>query len=84
MRLICHHEYNLPAPAPAAHVYFYKNDKRLGTATSQNHLSVRKSSGLYRCKVRVPALNLVRWSEPKGFGQEAGISSLYGASRFRL
>lgn len=73
MKLICHHEYNLPAPAPPLHFYFYKNNNRLGTATSENQLSVRQTPGRYCCKVRVPALNLVRWSEPKSFEQMPGI-----------
>ncbi|XP_056905723.1 sialoadhesin-like [Takifugu flavidus] len=72
MKLICHHEYNLPAPAPPVHFYFYKNDNLLGPATSENRLSVNQKPGLYSCKVRVPELNLVRWSEHKGFGQVPG------------
>lgn len=79
MMLICHHEYNLPAPAPTAHFYFYKNNYQLGTATSENQLSVRQTPGQYCCKVRVPTLNLVRWSEPKGFGQ-VGNEILYSTS----
>lgn len=76
MKLICHHEYNLPAPAPPAHFYFYKNNNRLGTATSEDQLSVRQSPGQYSCKVKVPALNLVRWSEPKGFDPVLGTERL--------
>lgn len=68
MNLICHHEYNLPAPAPQAHFYFYKNNNQMGMATSEGRLSVKQNPGLYSCKVRVPALNLVRWSELKAFG----------------
>lgn len=73
MKLICHHEYNLPAPAPPAHFYFYKNDKRLGTAKSENQLLVSRTPGWYHCKVRVPVLNLVRWSELKAYGKIPGI-----------
>lgn len=73
MKLICHHEYNLPAPAPARHFYFYKNNTLLGPATSEDWLSVRQTPGLYSCKVRVPELNLIRWSERKAFGQVPGI-----------
>lgn len=73
MKLICHHEYNLPAPAPPVHFYFYKNNNLLGPATSENRLSVKQNPGWYSCKVRVPELTLVRWSENKGFGRVPGI-----------
>ncbi|KAM9359483.1 high affinity immunoglobulin gamma Fc receptor I-like [Symphorus nematophorus] len=72
MKLICHHQYNAPAPAPPVHYYFYKNNNKLGTATSENHDLVIGAPGLYRCRVKVPQLDLVRWSEPKSFGQVTG------------
>ncbi|XP_073342697.1 high affinity immunoglobulin gamma Fc receptor I-like [Pagrus major] len=70
MRLNCHHQYNAPAPAPPVHYYFFRNNMKLGTATSENHDLVRQTPGWYTCKVRVPELGLIRWSEPKSFGQE--------------
>uniref|UniRef100_A0A665U9P6 Ig-like domain-containing protein n=1 Tax=Echeneis naucrates TaxID=173247 RepID=A0A665U9P6_ECHNA len=50
MTLICNVQYNAPAPAPPIIYYFYKNGKRLGTATSENHDLVRQSPGKYSCK----------------------------------
>ncbi|XP_070827243.1 high affinity immunoglobulin gamma Fc receptor I-like [Chaetodon trifascialis] len=72
MKLICHHQYNAPPPAPPIHYYFYRNNDRLGVATSENHDLVKQTPGHYSCKVRVPELGLVRWSEPKTFGQVKG------------
>ncbi|XP_071352929.1 Fc receptor-like A [Trachinotus anak] len=72
MTLICHLQYNARGPAPPIHYYFYKDDKRLGTATSENHDLVRQSPGQYSCKAKVPQLDITRWSEPKGFGEVAG------------
>ncbi|XP_076591513.1 high affinity immunoglobulin gamma Fc receptor I-like [Chaetodon auriga] len=72
MKLICHHQYNAPPPAPPVHYYFYKNNNRLGIATSENHDLVKQTPGEYSCKVRVPELGLLRWSEPKSFGQVEG------------
>ncbi|XP_044057909.1 Fc receptor-like protein 5 isoform X2 [Siniperca chuatsi] len=69
MKLICHLQYNAPAPAPPIHYYFYKNNDRLGTATSENHDLVKRTPGQYSCKAKVPELALTRWSEPKSFGQ---------------
>uniref|UniRef100_A0A3B4ZV27 Ig-like domain-containing protein n=1 Tax=Stegastes partitus TaxID=144197 RepID=A0A3B4ZV27_9TELE len=63
MKLICHVQYNLHAPAPPIHYYFYKNNNRLGTATSEGHDLVKRTPGLYSCRVRVPELGLSRWSE---------------------
>ncbi|KAM4589899.1 putative high affinity immunoglobulin gamma Fc receptor IB [Fundulus diaphanus] len=68
MNLICHVQYNAPAPAPPVNYYFYKNNKLLGPATSQDHLLIRRAPGWYTCRVRVPKLNIVRWSEPKSYG----------------
>lgn len=67
MKLICHHEYNAPAPAPPVHYYFYRNNNKLGVATSVNHEFVKRTPGQYTCKTKVPQLGLIRWSEPKKF-----------------
>ena len=72
MKLICHVKYNAKDPRPPINYYFYKNNNRLGTATSENHDQVRQSPGQYSCKAKVPQLGLSRWSEPKSFGQVAG------------
>ncbi|XP_039985886.1 uncharacterized protein LOC120791524 [Xiphias gladius] len=72
MKLICHIQYNAHAPAPPVHYYFYKNNNRLGTATSENHDLVRRTPGQYSCKAKVPQLGLSRLSEPKSFGQVTG------------
>ncbi|XP_010736484.3 Fc receptor-like A [Larimichthys crocea] len=69
MKLVCHVQYNAPAPAPPRSYYFYKNGNRLGTAKSDNSDVVKQSPGRYSCKVKVPLLGLLRWSEPKSFGQ---------------
>lgn len=75
MKLICHVQYNAPAPAPPVNYYFYKNNSRLGVATSENYNEVRQIPGHYSCKARVPLLNLSRLSEPKAFGQESGTKN---------
>uniref|UniRef100_A0A7N8XR60 Ig-like domain-containing protein n=1 Tax=Mastacembelus armatus TaxID=205130 RepID=A0A7N8XR60_9TELE len=72
MKLICHLQYNAPAPAPPVEYYFYRNRIRLGTATSVNYDLVSWKPGQYSCKARVPKLGLLRWSEPKSFEQETG------------
>ncbi|XP_030294462.1 high affinity immunoglobulin gamma Fc receptor I-like [Sparus aurata] len=69
MRLTCRHQYNAPAPKPPVHYYFFRNNIKLGIATSENHDLVKRTPGQYTCKVRVPMLGLVRWSGPKSFGQ---------------
>ncbi|XP_039865276.1 low affinity immunoglobulin gamma Fc region receptor III-B-like isoform X1 [Simochromis diagramma] len=69
MKLICHVQYNAPAPAPPIDFYFYKNNRRLGPATSDNYNVVKQTPGLYSCKARVPQLGLSKSSEPKNFGQ---------------
>ncbi|XP_036943810.1 high affinity immunoglobulin gamma Fc receptor I-like [Acanthopagrus latus] len=69
MRLNCHHQYNAPAPKPPVHYYFFRNNLKLGMATSENHDLVKRTPGQYTCKIRVPVLGLVRWSQPKSFGQ---------------
>ncbi|XP_031156934.2 Fc receptor-like protein 5 isoform X2 [Sander lucioperca] len=69
MKLICHLQYNARAPAPAINFYFYKNNNRLGTATSENHDLVQRTPGQYSCKAKVPELGISRWSEPESFGQ---------------
>ncbi|TDH14851.1 hypothetical protein EPR50_G00025120 [Perca flavescens] len=76
MKLICHLQYNARAPAPAINFYFYKNNNRLGTATSENHDLVKRTPGQYSCKARVPELGISRWSEPKSFGQITGAQML--------
>ncbi|XP_026219121.1 high affinity immunoglobulin epsilon receptor subunit alpha-like isoform X2 [Anabas testudineus] len=70
IKLICHVQYNAPAPAPPINYFFYKNDNRLGPATSENYDLVRKAPGEYSCKAKVPQTGISRWSEPKRFGQE--------------
>uniref|UniRef100_A0A1A7XM38 Ig-like domain-containing protein n=1 Tax=Iconisemion striatum TaxID=60296 RepID=A0A1A7XM38_9TELE len=72
MKLICHVQYNARAPAPPINFYFYKNNNRLGTATSENHDVVRRDSGWYSCRAKVPQLDLSRWSEAKSFGKVTG------------
>ncbi|XP_030600199.1 high affinity immunoglobulin epsilon receptor subunit alpha-like isoform X2 [Archocentrus centrarchus] len=69
MKLTCHVQYNAPAPAPPINYYFYRNNKRLGPATSNNYDLVIQTPGLYSCKARVPELVLSKWSEPKPFGR---------------
>ncbi|KAK5929443.1 hypothetical protein CgunFtcFv8_010672 [Champsocephalus gunnari] len=72
MKLICHLQYNARAPAPPINYYFYKNDIRLGIATSENHDLVRRTPGQYSCKAKVPVLGISRWSEVKSFEQAKG------------
>lgn len=72
MKLTCHHEYNAPAPAPPVYYFFYHNDSKLGMASSENHELVERIPGQYKCKVKVPMLDLTKWSEPKTFGQVPG------------
>ncbi|XP_043974564.1 basement membrane-specific heparan sulfate proteoglycan core protein-like [Gambusia affinis] len=72
MKLVCHVQYNAPAPAPPVNYYFYKNNNLLGPAISLNHMNVRKAAGWYSCRAKVPKLDMVRWSEPQSFGEVAG------------
>ncbi|XP_018557658.1 high affinity immunoglobulin gamma Fc receptor I [Lates calcarifer] len=72
MKLICHVQYNARAPAPPINYYFYKNNNRLGTATSENHDLVRRTPGWYSCRAKVPQLDLSRFSESKSFGRVPG------------
>lgn len=72
MRLICHVQYNAPAPAPPVHYYFYKDGYRLAPASSENNERFLRTPGLYHCKAKVPVLGLERLSEAKAFGQVAG------------
>ncbi|XP_060929232.1 high affinity immunoglobulin gamma Fc receptor I-like [Limanda limanda] len=76
IRLTCHLQYNAYAPAPPIVYYFYKNEQRLGTATSENNDLVRRSPGHYSCRAKVPQLGISRWSEPTSFGQVAGRSPM--------
>ncbi|KAF6725756.1 High affinity immunoglobulin epsilon receptor subunit alpha [Oryzias melastigma] len=69
MKLICHVQYNARAPAPPVHFYFYKNNRQLGLAKSKNSEMVATAPGQYSCRVKVPQLNLVRWSQPSNFGE---------------
>ncbi|KAL3057443.1 hypothetical protein OYC64_007840 [Pagothenia borchgrevinki] len=72
MKLICHLQYNARAPAPPINYYFYKNNNRLGTATSENHDLVRRTPGQYSCRAKVPLLGISRSSELESFGQVKG------------
>ncbi|XP_051255403.1 titin [Dicentrarchus labrax] len=72
MKLICHHQYNARAPAPPVYYFFYKDNNRLGIATSENHCLVKKTPGEYSCKVKVLKLNISKWSQPKRFGRVQG------------
>ncbi|XP_054901420.1 Fc receptor-like protein 5 [Poeciliopsis prolifica] len=72
MKLICHVQYNARAPAPPVNYYFYKNNNLLGPSISLNHMLIRKDAGWYSCRVKVPKLDIVRWSEPQRFGEVAG------------
>ncbi|KAM4743507.1 Fc receptor-like protein 5 isoform 2-T2 [Anableps anableps] len=74
MNLICHLQYNARAPAPPVSYYFYKNNNLLGPATSLNHIHVREAPGWYRCRAKVPKLDIMRWSEPQSFGEVTGAS----------
>ncbi|XP_049581496.1 high affinity immunoglobulin gamma Fc receptor I [Syngnathus scovelli] len=67
MKLICHVQYNARAPAPPIHYFFYLDDRRLGTAMSENFDLVKRRPGLYRCKVKVRQLGLCKWSEAEAF-----------------
>ncbi|KAG7478645.1 low affinity immunoglobulin gamma Fc region receptor III-B-like isoform X2 [Solea senegalensis] len=69
MKLICHVQYNVPAPAPPVSYYFYKDGVKMGTALSENHTLVRRTPGQYSCKARVAQLGLIAWSEPKALGR---------------
>ncbi|KAK5868722.1 hypothetical protein PBY51_009712 [Eleginops maclovinus] len=72
IKLICHLQYNTHAPAPPIHYYFYKNNNRLGTATSENYDLVERTPGQYSCRAKVPELGISRWSEQETFGQVRG------------
>ncbi|KAM7413017.1 hypothetical protein PAMA_020416 [Pampus argenteus] len=69
LKLICHLQYNARAPAPPIHYYFYHNNNQLGTAKSDNYALVKRKSGQYSCRAKVPELGILRWSDPKSFGQ---------------
>ncbi|XP_034557731.1 high affinity immunoglobulin gamma Fc receptor I-like [Notolabrus celidotus] len=76
MKLVCHHQYNAPAPAPPIHYYFYEGDNQLGTATSDNRQLVKRTPGHYRCRAKVPELGLSQWSEFQTFGQVTGPKTM--------
>ncbi|XP_077421705.1 high affinity immunoglobulin gamma Fc receptor I-like [Vanacampus margaritifer] len=63
MQLTCRVQYNARAPAPPIHYYFYKGDKRLGLARSENFHMVKRKPGLYSCKAKVLELDLSKRSE---------------------
>ncbi|XP_061683202.1 high affinity immunoglobulin gamma Fc receptor I-like [Syngnathoides biaculeatus] len=67
MKLICHLQYNARAPAPPLNYYFYKDNRRLGLSTSENYNLVKRTPGLYSCKVKVPTLGLSKSSEAEQF-----------------
>ncbi|XP_041851028.1 high affinity immunoglobulin epsilon receptor subunit alpha-like [Melanotaenia boesemani] len=75
MKLICHVQYNARAPAPQINYYFYKDNGQLGVSTSENHELVKRISGQYSCRARVPQLGLSRWSEPKSLNKTTFMSS---------
>ncbi|CAL8333032.1 unnamed protein product [Boreogadus saida] len=67
MTLNCTFTFTKPDPAAVVHVYFYRDVRKLeGTARSQKRatLVVLAKEGAYRCRARVPSLNLDQWSEP--------------------
>ncbi|XP_023146916.1 high affinity immunoglobulin gamma Fc receptor I-like [Amphiprion ocellaris] len=72
IKLLCHVDYNARGFTPPIHYYFYKDNNQLGTATSEGRDLVSRTPGMYSCKVRVPELGLLRWSEAKSFGKIAG------------
>nr|XP_020471281.1 low affinity immunoglobulin gamma Fc region receptor IV-like [Monopterus albus] len=72
IKLVCHVQYNIPAPAPPIQYFFYKNNTRLGPAASENYALVSWKPGQYSCKAKVPQLGLWRWSESLSFEQETG------------
>ncbi|XP_056139926.1 Fc receptor-like A isoform X2 [Lampris incognitus] len=75
MMLKCLLQYNAHAPAPPLHFYYYKNDYKIGTASSKNSYVVSQTPGVYYCKARVPELDLMRKSDTKTFGLiRAGFS----------
>nr|XP_061797505.1 high affinity immunoglobulin gamma Fc receptor I-like [Nerophis lumbriciformis] len=67
MNISCSLQYNARFPAPPIHYYFYRDNKRLGPATSENFDLVKRRPGLYSCKAKVPQLGLCKWSESTQF-----------------
>ena len=70
MTLGCKFTFIKPDPAAEVHVYFYRDAIKLGgTARSEHRASqvVLKKAGAYRCRVRVPSLNLNKWSDPENY-----------------
>uniref|UniRef100_A0A8C6WKS4 Ig-like domain-containing protein n=1 Tax=Neogobius melanostomus TaxID=47308 RepID=A0A8C6WKS4_9GOBI len=67
LKLVCVLDYNVPAPAPPVLYYFYMNNDRLGTPTSENFTLIKKSRGSFKCQAKVSELGLFRWSEPESF-----------------
>lgn len=75
LRLSCSFEFNEQDPATQVHVYFYRNGRKLSgiarSAKNSNQIVLSKD-GWYRCKARVPRLNLVRWSLLVKYGSPTG------------
>uniref|UniRef100_A0A673BBC0 Ig-like domain-containing protein n=1 Tax=Sphaeramia orbicularis TaxID=375764 RepID=A0A673BBC0_9TELE len=59
-------------PAPPMYFYFYKNNKHLAMAISQNYILVTRSPGTFTCMAMVPQMGVSRQSDPKSFGQVTG------------
>uniref|UniRef100_A0A673BBT9 Ig-like domain-containing protein n=1 Tax=Sphaeramia orbicularis TaxID=375764 RepID=A0A673BBT9_9TELE len=72
MKLVCHVQYNARDPAPPMYFYFYKNNKHLAMAISQNYILVTRSPGTFTCMAMVPQMGVSRQSDPKSFGQVTG------------
>ncbi|KAJ0022032.1 hypothetical protein NQD34_009522 [Periophthalmus magnuspinnatus] len=67
LKLICMLSYNIPDPAPPVIYYFYINNNRHGTPTSDNYAVIERIRGTFKCQAKVSQLGLSRWSEPKTF-----------------
>lgn len=64
IKIVCQHDYNVRPPAPPVVYYFYRNNRRLGTAQSNNYDYVNRIEGEYSCKAKVTALQITMSSEP--------------------
>ncbi|KAJ0063751.1 hypothetical protein NL108_006698, partial [Boleophthalmus pectinirostris] len=67
LKLICVLDYNIPEPAPPVLYYFYINNNRFGTPTTNNYHLIERIRGTFKCKAVVSQLGLTQWSEPKTF-----------------
>ncbi|CAL8353542.1 unnamed protein product [Lota lota] len=66
LTLGCRFEFIKPDPTTEVHVYFYRDGKKLeGIARSEEKANqiVLLKPGEYRCKARVPSLDLEKWSQ---------------------